>query len=94
MRTAICLRKQSDSAARDQMITADLDLERLLQDRMRLTSFSDAACDCRERVQAIRRVPFVFHVPEHEESPAAKYRSFSFCPQRYARARPTMLRSL
>ena len=53
-------------AEREQMITADLDLERLLQDRMRLTSFHDSACDCRERVQAIHRIPFEFHVPEKE----------------------------
>src|SRR5437870_4894422 len=50
-------------AEREQMITADLDLERLLQDRMRLTSFNDTASEHRERVQAVRRVPFEFQVP-------------------------------
>src|SRR5437667_4310019 len=35
-----------------QLITADIDLERLAQERMRLTSFNDAASDCRERVHA------------------------------------------
>ncbi|HEX7863136.1 MAG TPA: NAD(+) synthase [Verrucomicrobiae bacterium] len=44
-----------------QMITADVDLERLLQDRMRSTSFNDSAGDCLERVRAIRKVPFEFH---------------------------------
>jgi NAD+ synthase (glutamine-hydrolysing) len=53
-------------AQREQMITADLDLERLVQDRMRLTSFNDSAGDCRERVQALRRIAFEFHVPESE----------------------------
>jgi NAD+ synthase (glutamine-hydrolysing) len=48
----------------EQMITADLDLERLLQDRMRMTSFSDCAADSRGRVQAIRRVNFEFQVPQ------------------------------
>src|SRR5512136_3077777 len=45
---------------REQMIVADIDLERLLQERMRTTSFNDAVTDVRERVQAIRRVPFEF----------------------------------
>ena len=43
-------------ADREQMITADIDLERLVQDRMRMTSFNDSVGDCRERVQAIRRI--------------------------------------
>ena len=47
-----------------QMITADIDLERLLQDRMRSTSFNEAIGDCRERVQAMRRVPFELDVPQ------------------------------
>jgi NAD+ synthase (glutamine-hydrolysing) len=49
---------------REQMITADIDLERLVQDRMRTTSFSDSVGDCRERLQAMRRVTFEFRVPE------------------------------
>ncbi len=49
---------------REQMITADIDLERLVQDRMRMTSFSDSVGDCRERLQAMRRIPFEFRVPE------------------------------
>src|SRR5579859_7930746 len=48
----------------EQMISADIDLERLAQDRMRMTSFSDCASDCRERVEAIRRVGFEFRVPD------------------------------
>jgi NAD+ synthase (glutamine-hydrolysing) len=51
-------------AEQEQMITADLDIERLLQDRMRMTSFSDCAADVRSRVQAIRHVRFEFQVPE------------------------------
>src|SRR3954467_5152698 len=53
-------------AAHTQMITADIDLERLLQERMRMTSFNDSVDDCRERVRAVRRVPFEFQVPEGE----------------------------
>jgi NAD+ synthase (glutamine-hydrolysing) len=49
-----------------QVIAADIDLERLLQERMRMTSFNDSLEDCRDRVRAIRRVPFEFRVPEGE----------------------------
>jgi len=45
-------------------ITADVDLERLRQDRMRLTTFNDAAGRHRNRVKDIRRVPFEVGVPE------------------------------
>lgn len=45
------------------IITADIDLERLAQDRMRATSFNDAVGDHRERVRAIRRIGFEFQVP-------------------------------
>jgi NAD+ synthase (glutamine-hydrolysing) len=50
----------------DQMITADLDLERLTQERMRVTSFNDSASDCLERLQTIRRIPFEFSLPAGE----------------------------
>jgi NAD+ synthase (glutamine-hydrolysing) len=50
-------------APEGQMITADIDLERLLQERMRSTSFNDSVHDCLERVRAIRRVPFEFRLP-------------------------------
>jgi NAD+ synthase (glutamine-hydrolysing) len=47
----------------EQVIFADLDLERLAQDRMRMTTFNDAVGDHLRRVQAIRRVPFTFDPP-------------------------------
>jgi len=53
-------------AGREQMITADIDLGRLVQDRMRSTSFNDSVQDCRERVERIRRVSFEFRTPERE----------------------------
>lgn len=48
----------------EQLIMADIDLERLEQDRMRLTSFSDSVADNRERLRRIRRVYFSFTRPE------------------------------
>jgi NAD+ synthase (glutamine-hydrolysing) len=51
-------------ADREQIIMGDIDLERLLQDRMRSTSFSDSISECRAKVEAIRRVPFEFKIPQ------------------------------
>ena len=44
-------------------IMADVDLERLRQDRMRVSSFHDAVGDHAERVHAFRRIRFSFQVP-------------------------------
>ena len=49
--------------SRSQMVTADVDLERLRQDRVRMTSFNDCAALHRERVAAMRRIPFQFEMP-------------------------------
>jgi NAD+ synthase (glutamine-hydrolysing) len=50
-------------AAEEHWITADVDLERLRQDRTRMTSFNDAAGRHRERLRALRSVPFEVGVP-------------------------------
>ena len=75
--------------AGEQMIVADLDLERLAQDRMRLGSFNDAVGDHRERVRAIRRVPFEFQVPAGDIPLRRHVERFPFVPsdpqQRHAR---------
>ncbi len=49
--------------ADEQVITADIDLERLIQDRMRMTSFQDSVADHRDRLRTLRRIPFHFQVP-------------------------------
>jgi NAD+ synthase (glutamine-hydrolysing) len=64
----------------DQMIAADIDLERLVQERMRSTSFNDSASDCRERVQGIRRVAFEFEVPGAEVRLERGVNRFPFVP--------------
>jgi NAD+ synthase (glutamine-hydrolysing) len=45
------------------VVIADLDLERLAQDRMRMTTFNDAVGDHLQGVQAMRRIPFTFDPP-------------------------------
>ena len=51
-------------ASGGQIIAADLDLERLVQERMRLSSFHDAVGDHLAAVRAMRRIEFEFAVPE------------------------------
>ena len=46
------------------MIVADIDTERLEQDRMRQNSFSDSAFDVRNRLSHFRHIPFQFEVPQ------------------------------
>ena len=51
-------------AADEQIIAADLDLERLVQERMRLSSFHDSISDHLDRVRNMRRIEFEFTLPE------------------------------
>ncbi|HVF10111.1 MAG TPA: NAD(+) synthase [Abditibacteriaceae bacterium] len=67
-------------AAEEQIIAADIDLERLAQDRMRLSSFNDAVGDHQERVRAIRRVPFEFELPDGEIALRRSVQRFPYVP--------------
>lgn len=51
----------SDAA---QIITTDIDLERLVQDRMRMTSFNDPVQTHLDQVRTIRPVEFEFIIPD------------------------------
>ena len=50
----------------EQLITADIDTGRLLQERMRMTSFNDSIGEHRDRISSLRRIPFDFDVPDTE----------------------------
>ena len=67
-------------AAGGQIITADIDLERLLQERMRSTSFNDSAGDCIDRVRAIRHVGFEFHPADHPVTLVREVPRFPYVP--------------
>ena len=67
-------------AGDEQIITADVDLELLAQDRMRLTSFNDMAGEYRERLRALRRVEFEFQVPDGEIALERQVERFPFVP--------------
>ncbi|HEY5811507.1 MAG TPA: NAD(+) synthase, partial [Terrimicrobiaceae bacterium] len=67
-------------SSEEQIVVADIDLERLAQDRMRLTSFNDVVADHRERVHAIRRIPFEFKIPGGEISLRRNVERFPYVP--------------
>jgi NAD+ synthase (glutamine-hydrolysing) len=50
-------------AAKEQLIAADIDLDRLAQERARTTSFNDAAADYVEQARALRRIEFELQGP-------------------------------
>ncbi|HWW09921.1 MAG TPA: NAD(+) synthase [Candidatus Acidoferrales bacterium] len=57
------LRESQRFAGDELLITADVDLERLVADRMRMTSYSDNAHDHAERLHSMRRIRFEFGSP-------------------------------
>ncbi len=63
-----------------QMMLADVDLELLAQNRMRLTSFHDAAGDHRDRVRALRRISFDFEIPKGDIPLRRKVERFPYVP--------------
>lgn len=64
----------------NQVIVADIDLERLLQDRMRTTSFNDNLADCREKVRSLRRIGFEFKLPEAGVPLIREIKRFPYVP--------------
>jgi NAD+ synthase (glutamine-hydrolysing) len=63
-----------------QIIYGDIDLDRLTQDRMRLTTFSQNAAAHRDRVAALRRVPFDLHLPQGRIALSREYPRFPYIP--------------
>jgi len=67
-------------SSEEQVIAADIDLERLIQDRMRMTSFNDSAGDHLERLRKMRRVTFDFHIPEGDSRLMRNVNRFPYVP--------------
>ena len=57
------LRESERFADQPELIVADLDLDRILSDRMITSSYGDSIHDLRERVRRIRRIEFELGVP-------------------------------
>ena len=64
----------------EQLITADLDLDRLTQDRMRMTSFNDSVSEHRQRVAEIRRIEFEFEIPKGDMGLIRNVQRFPYVP--------------
>ncbi|MHB8657841.1 MAG: NAD(+) synthase [Solirubrobacteraceae bacterium] len=58
-------------AQEEQLILADVDLERIVSDRARTSSYGDSMGDHRRRIETIRRIGFELGVPEPSDSAGA-----------------------
>ncbi|MDO9264226.1 MAG: NAD(+) synthase, partial [Desulfosalsimonadaceae bacterium] len=61
-------------------ILADIDLGRLMQDRMRVNSFTDSIRGCHEKVRAIRRIEFAFQIPPGDVPLIRNIERFPYVP--------------
>jgi NAD+ synthase (glutamine-hydrolysing) len=64
----------------EQMIVADVDLERLAQERIRMTSFNDAAREAARSVPPPRRVRIDFELPRTEIPLVRRVERFPYVP--------------
>ncbi len=65
---------------KSQIITADIDVELLSQERLRSTSFNDAGGILRQKLENFRFIPFEFRVPRCEISLMREVERFPFVP--------------
>ncbi len=71
-------------ATHEQVVIGDIDLERLQQDRMRLTSFNDSVGAYRDQLRAIRRVEFHFEIPAGPVPLRREIQRFPYVPANVA----------
>ncbi len=72
---------QSEQFHQDsQLIYADLDLQRLIQDRMRSTTFHDSALFNRDKLSSIRTIHFNYEVPSKAVPLNRKIERFPYVP--------------
>jgi NAD+ synthase (glutamine-hydrolysing) len=67
-------------AATEQLVTADIDVERLVQERVRLTSFNDAVLDQRAAASSVRRIPVPFEIPDTPVPLVRQVERFPYVP--------------
>jgi NAD+ synthase (glutamine-hydrolysing) len=63
-----------------QIIYADLDLDRLAQDRMRMTSFGQNARTHKDRIAKFRKIPFSVQIPDDQILLTRDYPRFPYIP--------------
>jgi NAD+ synthase (glutamine-hydrolysing) len=64
----------------EQLIVADVDLQHLVQERMRMTSFNDSAADHRDRLAGLRRIAVEFDVPQGAIALQRRVERFPYVP--------------
>jgi NAD+ synthase (glutamine-hydrolysing) len=64
----------------EQLITADIDLGRLVSDRASTSSFGDAIHDHLDRAQSIRRIEFELGVPDQRLALRREFERFPYVP--------------
>ena len=64
----------------EELVLADIDLDRLMQERSRITSFNDLIGEHRERLRAMRRIRFEFEVPEGSVALKRSVSRFPYVP--------------
>ncbi|MGI8713910.1 MAG: NAD(+) synthase [Solirubrobacteraceae bacterium] len=64
----------------EQLIVADIDLDRLLSDRMTISSYGDTLGDHRERLRAMRRVEFELEPPSEAVALGRRVERFPYVP--------------
>lgn len=67
-------------AAAAELVTADIDLQRLVQDRMRMTSFTDARHDHADRLAGLRHIPVPLAAPAQEVRLRREIPRFPYVP--------------
>jgi NAD+ synthase (glutamine-hydrolysing) len=67
-------------AHEEQLITADLDLDRLMQDRMRITSFNDSVAERHQPLAEMRHIPFEFEIPKGDINLIREVQRFPYVP--------------
>ncbi len=67
-------------AADEQLILADVDLDRVLSDRAATSSYGDSIHDHREHVRALRRIEYAFGAPREPVRLAREYERFPYVP--------------
>ncbi len=74
------LRESERFADEPQLIVADLDLDRILSDRMITSSYGDSIHDLRDRVRRIRRIEFDLGVPTEPFALERRIERFPYVP--------------
>jgi NAD+ synthase (glutamine-hydrolysing) len=67
-------------ASGEQLIAADIDVERLIQERMRMTSFNDCAGEHRAAVRTLRHVAMELEIPQEAVPLSRKMERFPYVP--------------